>query len=367
MMKLIVSRNKLNAALAKVNSVVSARSTLQILGNILMEAEGNALRLTTTDLDVRISAEVEAKVEVAGVTTIPAKTFQSVIRSMVGDSVTLDSNDSHHMKILCGNSNFKLLGLSPEDFPLPLEMTPVRRFKLSQADLARMITMISYAVNQEDTRKALNGILFSLNENNFVTVATDGRRLALVEKIVEDSSGADGDCIIPVRAAQELCKLLEKTGSVEVEIGDNMGRFSLDNATVMTTKLIDESYPNYRQVIPASFSRKLELPRESVVDTLRRVSLVVSERSFYVQLKFADNKIDFQANSSDVGEGSDFVPIAYNDTEIVISFNPVFMIEPMERLDSDTVSMKMNDGYSPVALCTDDGFLYVIMPMRNNR
>jgi len=363
-MKLKILKEKLSASLQKVNSIISTRSTLQILGNVLLEAEDNKLILSTTDLDIRIKTEIEAEVFENGKTTLPAKKFYEIVRELYGESVELEKIDNN-ITIQCGNSNFRLLELPADDFPLPLEVTSVRQFTVAQIEMARMLNLISYSVNQDDSRKALSGILFSITENNFISVATDGRRLALVEKTMDNFTGEDGDIILPFKSANELSRLLGKTGDVIVNIAENMITFTLDDSTVMTSKLIDENYPNYKQVIPVSFSRNIELPRESFAAVLRRVSLVVSERSFFVKIFFSHNKLELNATSTDVGESHDSIEIEYDGPETTVSFNPTYLIEPLNRLDSDKVIMKMNDGYSPVALSNEDGFLYVIMPMRN--
>ena len=362
-MKLNIPKASLNASLQKVNSIISTRSTLQILSNVLIEAEDGKLSLSTTDLDIRIKTEIEAEIIEEGKTTLPAKKFHDITKELSGEVVVLET-ENNHTTIKCGNSVFKLLGLPADDFPLPMEVTPIRSFVMEQIELSRMINLISYAVSQDDTRKALSGVLFSISENNFTSVATDGRRLALVEKTMDDFSGEDGNIILPIKSATELCKLLSKENSVKVEIGENIINFVMDSGVIMTSKLIDENYPNYKQVIPVSFSRKIDIPRDIFTSILKRISLVVSEKSFFVKLKFANNKIEFNALSTDVGEGNDFLDIEYDGPEIAVSFNPVFLLEPLTRMDCDTVVLKMNEGYSPVALSNEDGFLYVIMPMR---
>ncbi|MCP4178407.1 MAG: DNA polymerase III subunit beta [bacterium] len=363
-MKIKIARDILLSSLQKVNSIISSRSTLPILGNVLLQAQSNKLILTTTDLDIRIKAELNADIVEEGQTTLPARKFFEIIRELYGEEVSLE-NDNHHMSIQCGNSKFKLLGLSAEDFPIPLESSTIRSFSLDQAELSKILNLISYSVNQDDTRKALNGILLSINENNFTCVATDGRRLALVEKSIDNLSGNDGDIIVPVKSANELNRLLGKSGSVKIDIGENLITFTLDDSTIMTTKLIDENYPNYKQVIPVSFSREIILPREEFAATLKRVSLVVSERNFYVKVTFTKNKLELSATSTDVGESKDSIDIEYDGPDAVVSFNPTFLLDPLVKVDSDNIKMKMNDGYSPIALSNDDGFLYVIMPMRN--
>jgi len=191
-MKLSISREKFLDALQKVVSIIGSRSTLPVLANVLIEAGKDKITLTTTDLEVRITTEIEAKVEENGKTTLPAKKLLSVIRELPGEELDLNGDENHHISIQCGKSLFKLLGLAPDDFPQPVLVTPVRSIKIQQVELARMLGQISYSVSIDDSRKVLNGILFSIKENTFTSVATDGKRLALVEKVIEKYEGEGG-------------------------------------------------------------------------------------------------------------------------------------------------------------------------------
>ena len=363
-MKIKVSKENLSSSLQKVNSIITSKSSMQILGNVLIETGENTLILTTTDLEIRIQTEIEAEIIEQGKTTLPAKKFYEIVRELNGEDVLLELNNNS-MSIISAKAKFKLLGLPHEDFPLPSESECLRSFSISQNDFAKSLNLISYAVNEEDTRKALNGIFLSVDSEKITSVATDGRRLALVEKSIEDFSGENGGIIIPVKTAHELSKLLGKTGKVKVEIGDSLVTFILDNSTIITTKFIDETYPNYRQVIPISFSKNIQIPREPFALALKRVALVVSEKSFFIRIIVANNTMELSALSTDVGESNDIIPIDYDMPEMAASFNPTYLIEPLFRLDCETVTLKMNDGHTPVAMTTEDGFLYVIMPLRN--
>lgn len=363
-MKLNIAREKLLEALQKVTSIIGTRSTLPILANILIEAEQKKLILTTTDLEIRITTEVEAEVEKEGKTTLPAKKLLSIIRELPGEGVSMDTDDNHRTLINSGSSSFKLLGLIADDFPLPTNISLVRRLIFSQAELARMLSQISYAVSTDDSRKVLNGILFSVKENAFTSVATDGKRLALVEKVLENYNGDEGDAILPAKGGNELQRLLQKEGDVIIDIGENQAAFKLGN-TIMTTKLVEGNYPNYRQVIPTSFSKKIEIPTTLFASALRRVSLVVSDTSSYVKLNFNKSSLLLNAMSSEFGESNESIDIEYDGSDISISFNPIYLVDPFKTLDADKMTFQLNDAYSPVALSAGDGFLYVIMPMRN--
>ena len=360
-----ISKDKLADALQKVNSVVGSKAATPVLGNALVEAEDGKIVLTTTDLDIRIKTEVACEVSAKGRTTVAARKLQEITRMLNQDTVRMTVDDGDRVSIECGASKFKINGLPAADFPLPVEVPALRRFVAGQGDFARMLRLISYAVTMDDTRKALNGLLISLNENNLTTVATDGRRLAVVEKLVDESTGSGGESILPVKSGLELLKLLGKEGKVAADIGEKMATFTFDDSTIMTTKLVEDVYPNYKQVIPASFARKVQLPRAGLTSSLLRVKSVVSERGYFVKLTFAADSLVLSGSSAEIGESSDSIKIAYDGPETSLSLNPEFLLQPLKELDSDDVTMRMNDGLNPVALTTEDGFLYVMMPMKN--
>lgn len=363
-MKISISREKFLDALQKVASIIGSRSTLPVLANVLIEAGKDKVTLATTDLEIRITTEIEAKVEENGKTTLPAKKLLSVVRELPGEDLDLKGDENHHISIQCGKSLFKLLGLAPDDFPQPVSITPVRSIKIPQAELGRIFSQISYAVSIDDSRKVLNGILLSFKESTFTAVATDGKRLALVEKVMEKYEGEEGDSIIPSRSANEVGRLLQKEGDVNIDIGENQASFKI-GSTTMTTKLVEGNYPNYKQVIPTSFSKKVEIPTSTFASAIRRVSLVVSESSSFVKMTFNKTSLVLFASSSEFGESKEAIDIEYGGSELNISFNPVFLSDPFKNLDADKITLQMNDGYSPVAISGGEGFLYVIMPVRS--
>ncbi|MDD5697456.1 MAG: DNA polymerase III subunit beta [Victivallaceae bacterium] len=364
-MKLTVKRENFMQAIQKVINIIGSRSTLPVLANILLEARNGNLTLTTTDLEVRITNNIEAAVEREGKTTIPAKKLAALVSRFLADDIHLDCNEKHHTQITCGTSEFKILGLSDDDFPPPAEFPSSCQVKFKESDFRKMLDRISYAVSLDDTRKVLHGILCSVKENTVTAVATDGKRLALVEKVPEEFTGSEGDTIIPLKAANEIKRILDgKDGIVTFEFGDKQACFRTDKVC-LTTKLIEGNYPNYRQVIPVNFSRVLEIPAVVLLAKLELVSLALSDDASYVILTFDEGKLKLQASSANVGEGSDYLDIDYNDARIDISFNPNFLADPLKHCDADKIRIKLNDGFSPVALEAADGFLYVIMPMRN--
>lgn len=366
-MRISIKKDVLLKALQKVCNIIGSRTTLPILANVLIETgEDGKLTLTTTDLELRISTRVEADIQEAGSTTIPAKRLLGLVSKFKNEDVLIETNENHHSKITCGTAEFMLLGLDPRDFPAPVAFEPQRKLKLKQADFSRIIDRISYAASFDDARKFLHGILLSVKEGNLTAVATDGKRLALVEKLLDEApEGSDGDIIITIKAAAEAKRVMEKEGDIFIEIGNNQVIFRIGD-TVITSKLIEGAYPQYRQVIPTAFSKQVELPCRAFVDALEIVSIPLFDSSAYVKLTFSANQLKFEANSINIGEGHETIPVEYGFEDVSVSFNPQFLADPFKRLDVEKVTMKMNDAMSPIAIKSNDGFLYVIMPMRKN-
>jgi len=363
-MKFKVEKSVLIEGLRKVNSVIGARSTLPILSNVLVEAKDNSLVLTSTDLELRVTTTVKADVEVAGTTTLPSKSILLWVQNLGDDVISFSRDEGHHMTMEAGTSSYTAMGLPPDDFPLPIDFSSTRNFSVKGGDLASTLGKVSYAASTDDSRKTLNGVLFAVKDKAFTVVATDGKRLALVERIVENFSGEDGQAIVPQKTVQHLQQVFASVGDdVSIEFGDSQASFKSNDVKV-STKLVEGAYPNYRQVIPVSFSRKVEIPSDVFSSAMKRIAIVVSDSGAFVQLKFVPSKIEITTVGSP-SQGLEEVPIEYDGPEIAVSFNPAFLIAPFKYLAADKVTMQLNDGYNPVALSCGDGFLYVIMPMRN--
>ncbi len=365
-MKFSVNREKLFKALQRVNSIIGSRSMLPILGNMMMKAEEGTLQLTTTDLEIRITTSAEAQVDEPGETTVPARKLAALVSCFTGDTVEFSVTENNHMRIHCGSSNFTLLGLSSVDFPEMVSFEAIRELKIKEADFKRMLSSISYAVSPDDSRKVLTGVLLTTSNNFATLVATDGKRLAMQEKNLEFIDGTDGEAIVPLKAANEVRRLLENDGVLTIKIGEKQCRFE-GASFVLTTKLIEGNYPNFRQVIPTNFSRTIEVDTATLLAKIETVSQVLSDSSSYIILSFGENELNLLASSSEIGEGSDQVAIEYTGEPIDVSFNPVFLADPLKICDKEKVTIKINDAFNPVALEGNEGFLYVIMPIRKNK
>jgi len=362
-MKFTVNREKFQKALQRVGSIIGSRSMLPMLGNVLIEAGEGVLQLTTTDLELRITTSVEAEVSEAGSGTLPARRLTQLVSSFIAADISFDMDAEDHCRIVCGTAKFRLNGLPAADFPEKTGFETVRSFKVPANELKRMISSISYAVSFDDSRKVLTGVLVSLDESKLTMVATDGKRMAMREHTLEDFSGNSGDAIVPIKAVQEAKRILDGDEAVSLEFGDKQCRITAGNVELIS-KLIEGNYPPYDRVIPKSFSKIIEIPVQMFLAKIDMVSLMLSESRAFITLSFEDNQLKITAASSEVGEGSDVIAVEYTNEPLEVAFNPVFLADPMRNTVSETVRVKVNDGLTPMALETEEGFLYVIMPIR---
>jgi DNA polymerase-3 subunit beta len=362
-MKFTVTKERLLEALQQVQNVVSTRTTLPILSNVLLQARGNEVSLTTTDLDVGVRGSFEASVDKEGATTLPARRLFTIIRELPSSEISIEVDGKNAASIRSGQSFFKILGLPEDEFPPLPKFENAKVVTISQKDLRDGLRKTSYAISTDETRYVLNGLLFSFKENKLTLVATDGRRLAMGDIDVEFPRSHEADIIVPTKAVTELQRLLTDEGEVKMSVGSGQIAFDLNN-TLLVSKLIEGNYPNYRQVIPSEAKERVTLERETFLNSLRRVSLLASDKSNSIKLNFAKNNIDITANTPEVGEAKESLPVAYKGREFSIAFNPEFLMAPLRSLTEDEVFLDLIDEMSPGVLKIQSPFLYVLMPMR---
>jgi DNA polymerase-3 subunit beta len=306
---------------------------------------------------------VEAKVAKAGATTIPAKRILSIIRELPADAIEIDTDDKHSSAITCATSFFKILGLPEDDFPAVPKYEGGHVFTLEQRVLKEMLQKTSYAASADETRYILNGTLMSFKGNKLTLVATDGRRLALTEHELEFPKEAETDAIVPTKAVNELMRVLKDDGAVKIHISKNQAGFEFDDV-LLITKLIEGTYPNFRQVIPSQCEQRVTVEREAFLVALKRVALLTSDKSSSIKMTFGKNKLKVSASSPDVGEAHETVSIKYTGKEIDVAFNPDYIIEPLRSLSTDEIYVELTDELSPGVIKCDVPFIYVLMPMR---
>jgi len=369
-MKLTIAKEQFLNGLQAVQNVVGSRTTLPILSNILLRAVDGKLHLTATDLDVTITCGVPANVAVEGAVTLPGKKLFGIVRELVVAEIEMEVDEKGVASIRSGASFFKINGMSADEYPPIPQFKQARAVSLPQDKLKAMIRRTSFAASTDESRYVLNGIFFSLKDNKLILVATDGRRLALCEEELEVAPDNHADFILPTKAINELTRLLQIGGDVEVKFTENQASFSTRSGTdgsvsaVLITKLVDGVYPNYRQVIPAEPLERVPLSREEFLKALRLAEIMTTEKQNSVKLTFSRNQLAITANAPEVGEARQTVAIKYQGKDFAIAFNPGYLMDPLKALDTEEVFFELIDELGPGVLKTHEPFLYVIMPMR---
>ena len=367
-MNLTIAKDQILIGLQAVQNVVSTRTTLPILSNVLLRAEGDRVEFTATDLDVTVACKVEAKIKKGGSTTVPVKKLFGIVRELGGNEIDIETDEKNITSVRCNSSFYKINGLGADEFPPLPKFKDDKKVNLTQETVKAMMRKTSFAVSTDESRYVLNGIFISLKDHKMTMVATDGRRLALVDEEVDIAEKSSGEFIVPAKAVNELNRLLQEKGDVEIKFGENQASFALKDdkgfSVLVITKLIEGNYPNYRQVIPAEVKERVPLGREEFLQALRRAEIMTSEKANSVKLTFGKNNLAITANSPEVGEARETLAVNYKGKEIAIAFNPRYLIDPLNSLTEDEVFFELIDELSPGVLKINGPFLYVVMPMR---
>ncbi|MDO5451374.1 MAG: DNA polymerase III subunit beta [Akkermansia sp.] len=362
-MKFTLAKQVLLDGLNKVAGVVSTRPSMPILSNVLLNAADGELKLTTTNMELTIESRIPCMVEKPGAITLPAKKLQSIIREMRDGEVSIDVQGTV-ATIRCNRAQFKLNGLAADEFPgLPV-IKESREFKVPQAMLNRGFRYTEFAISNDGSRYVLNGIYTTFQDGKLTLVATDGRRLALFENELEFPESSAVSVDLPSRAVAEVHRLLGDAGDVLVRITTNQAFFDFGD-TLLITKLIDGNYPNYRQVIPSHYNERITMPAQELHETVRRVSLLSSEKANNVRFRFVPGSMEVQSSAADVGEAHEEMPIDYQGRELAITFNADFILAPLKAVGDTEVSLDLIDASSPGVMRVADEFLYVLMPMHS--
>jgi len=371
-MKVTVERAALLKALGHVHRVVERRNTIPILANVLLRADGQGLRLKATDLDIEVTETIPAEITEAGSTTVPAYMIYDIVRKLSdGAQVSLEmSPDMGQMQIRSGRSRFMLQALPESDFPDLAAGDLPHRFTLTAADLKRLIEKTQFAISTEETRYYLNGIyLHTIDAGGSIVmraVATDGHRLARVEIPAPNGSEGMPGVIVPRKAVAEIVKLVEDgSESVTIELSPAKVRLTFDGV-VLTSKLIDGTFPDYQRVIPAGNDKVLVVERGEFSKAVDRVSTISSERGRAVKLALGDGRLTLTVNNPDSGSATEELEVDYDAAPIDIGFNARYLLDIASQLDGDTALFKLADPGSPTIVQDREGApaLYVLMPMR---
>ncbi len=363
-MEVVIDRDAFLKGLQMVQNIVEPRQTLPILANVLLEAAGDTVRLTATDLEVGARVSVPAKVAAGGTITLSARKLAEIVKELPAAAVALKVTENVTVSLRCGGATYRMVGLAPDDFPPVVPASPQSWVSIEAKILREMLTQTSFAVSHDETRYALNGVLFVFQGKDMRMVATDGHRLALsTRSLGQGIASATG--IVPRKAVSEIMRVIGAGEEVQIAITDNQFVLQMPNF-VMTARLIEGQFPNYEAVIPKGHPARLTTARGGLSSALRRVAVMAEERNKPVKLALSPASLKVSASSQELGEAEEILDVEYAGEEMVIGFNSRYLLEAMAALEKDQVVLEIKDAQSPGVIKSVEGESYccVIMPMR---
>jgi DNA polymerase-3 subunit beta len=336
-MRFTISREKLQEGLAAVASVIPAKTTLPVLANLLVETTERGIRLAGTDLDIGVSTEVTADVEASGAMTIPAKKLVEIARELPPAPVKFAAQGEQRITIECGRSRFKLLGLPKTEFPAAPTIRYDESWRIPSGELQKLIQHVAFAASTEESRPILNGVLWELRPDSMRMVATNGHRLAKMERPASGRS-EPSDLIVPPKALEQIRRLFPAEEELEIARGDNHLAFRSPFTSVYS-RLIEGPYPNYDQVIPRDNDRFAYLDRVAFAGALKRMSVVASDQTHRIRLSFNAGMVKFSVSTPDLGEAQDELPTRFTGDPLDIGFNAAYLLEILRYLPTDEIKM----------------------------
>jgi DNA polymerase-3 subunit beta len=363
-MEVTLNRDAFLKGLQMVQNIVEPRQTLPILANVLMETDGDTVRLTATDLEVGARVSVPARVAGKGAITVSARKLAEIVKELPAADLALRVQDNAAVALKCGTASYKLVGMAPDDFPPVVPSEKATWLKVEGKTLREMLAQTSFAVSHDETRYALNGVLFALAGKDARLVATDGHRLAMARRTL-GNVGAATTGIVPRKAITEIMRVLGSGEDVEIALTENQFVLQMPNF-IMTARLIEGQFPNYEAVIPKAHPGKLVISRAALTAALRRVAVMAEERNKPVKFALAPAVLKLSASSQDLGEAEETLDVDYAGAEVTIGFNSRYLLDAISPIEKEQVLIEFKDGLSPgvVRSVDDEGYCCVIMPMR---
>jgi DNA polymerase III subunit beta len=366
--KLSVATAELSAQLQTVGRVASTRSAVQALAGVKLTAAGDGpTELLATDTEIGLRIPLDAKVASPGTVVLPARLLLDVVRALPASEATLELRGAD-VELTCGAANFHLRTLRGEDFPALPEPSADTRVQLPADALTHTISRVARSASRDETRPVLTGVLMSASGQELRMVATDSYRLSVKQTPLESALEGSLEANVPARALQELVRIAQQTPveSVAVSVGQNQVVFELGDV-VLSSRLIDGQFPNYRQLLPESVEHELQLSTAEVGEVVRRISLL-AQKNRPLKLSFAEGELAVSANTPDVGEASEAIPVPFKGEAFEIGFNPEFLRDGLDSVESDEFVLKLISPLRPGIIESGEAgdFVYLIMPIRLN-
>ena len=368
-MKLSLSTSELLLQLQTATRVASTRSAVQALSGVKISAENDRPEVLATDMEIGLQIPLTATIQRPGSAVLPARLLLDVTRALPDEQVSLEFRSTEQdVELLSGGATFHLRTLRAEDFPVLPSPQPDTRVSLPAQAFVETVTQVARSASRDETRPVLTGILVSASGSELRMVATDSYRLSVKETALETAIQGSFEANVPARALQELARIAQQTEAKEitVSVGQNQVIFELDQV-VLSSRLIDGQFPNYRQLLPESAEHELRLASTEFTDVVRRVSLL-AQKNAPLRLSFQEGQVTASAQTPDIGEASETVPVPFQGEPFEIGFNPEFLRDGLESVESTEVLLKLISPLRPglIESAAGDGFVYLIMPIRLN-
>lgn len=361
-MKIKILKEELLKGIQTVQNVVSTKTTLPILSNMLLETHKECIKLNTTDLDIGISCELPVETSEEGSITIPAKRFSDIAKELPSGEILITVKKNNQVDIEGKKCRFKLIGLPKEEFPKFPEFKNKDAVQIEQKEFKEMIRMTQFSVSHEEARYVLNGILIEISEQTIRMVATDGKRLAKIEKRLLSPSKADISVIVPIKAIQEIFRNLKEDGNISIIKGMNQVLFDIEGVLI-ASRIIEGEFPNYEQVIPKPSLQKIKVNTQDLLSAIRRANLLATPDFQAIKFEVFLDKLVVSKSTPNVGESREEVAMEYNGKEMVVGFNPQFLMDVLKNIEDDSVSLELL-GPDKAGIIRMEDYLYLVLPMR---
>ena len=361
-MKFSASKEELLKAIQTVQAAISAKSSLPILSNMLVESNEEGTTLTATDFEIGIISNTKIKSQTPGAITVPAKKFSDIIRELPAqEPISVSVKKNNLVSIECGRSVFKMMGLPKEEFPQPPEFKNKESLLIGQKKLKKMIKMTKFAISNDTVRYVLNGILFTIKPSYIRLVATDGRCLAMIEEKMQLPKTLERKFIVPAKAINEIEGILNDEGDVKISLSENQVLFDTGD-TKLVSRLIEGEFPNYEKVIPEEAKNKIAVNKGVFLAALKRVALFTTPESMVLKLELGKDKLVVSKSSPSLGEAREEIDCEYKGKEISIGFNPGYIIDLLKSAEQETIDFELTDPDKPGVVRLGSEYVYVVMP-----
>lgn len=363
-MKITCARDELTRAVSLVGRAVSTRATVQVLGGVLLRAGDGKVDLAATDMELSLRLSVDCEAEGSGSVVVPGRLLVELARLLPENEVVLEHKPEQGvLEVTCGTASYKLNTFSAEDFPKLPEVEAAQTFTVDRAAFLDTVSRVARAASRDESRPVLTGILVRFEGGKLVMAATDSYRLSVKETEIPGGQAADLEAIVPARALTELARIAQDSSELQIGVQENHVIFGSGDVW-LTTRRIDGQFPNYKQLLPETFEHEVALPREEFLEVVRRTS-VMAQRNSPLRLRFAEGEVTVSAQTQEVGEAKETLPVPFTGEPLEIGFNPEFLRDGLESVETDEVALRLISPLRPGLLHSDEeSFSYLIMPIR---